>query len=408
MIEELADPLVPLSSAALDPASEKLIADRASKDADRLRQFLNSRNAQGLSDEGAALRQACSLLAPKELLDLVRNPYYTFWWRRLMGHLARKDSAGVEAWVPELSRLLAAALLKPGSDVTLHCQTDAKGELALPTLSSVLIGLASDVPVALRPAPDGGVSVSQGDAHIIVPPEAFRGLAAHPNLRNYQMIPGSQIALDASDPWVDGHFRALNAEPAEHPYPKRDLAADLAPQQIVMDHFARALHLVDEVWPSLGREMRDDISYIFPFSSELILGWADLRFRGAVFINSGPDDLVFYTERLVHEAAHIRLFATDRIALHNDPPTRKISSPFRKDARPVTGLLHAAFVYARLIDLFVRLDKEGVPGFGRRVVEVAPKFRDCADSLLSQARLTPSGRYLVEELSARVQGTTNL
>lgn len=404
MNEDTVELTVPLSSEALDPASEKLIAQRVFKDSSRLAQLLDSRKMQDLPDKGTALRNAHSKLAPEEVSDLVRSPFYTFWWRRLMGYLARKDSESATVWIPELSRLLSTALLLPDTDIKLHCVTDSKGTLALPTLRCALTGLACNAPVSLHPTHGGVLRIVQDDAELSVPLHTFLDGTTHPNLRRYKMIPGSKIALDAADPWVAWHLSALNAEPAEDPYPKRDLAADPGPKDRLLDHYALALQLVDEVWPALGQELRDDISYVFPFSSTLILGWADLRFRGAVFINSGSDDFVFHIERLVHEAAHIRLFGTDRVALHDNPPGHRISSPFRRDARPVTGVIHAAFVYARLIDLFVRLDNKGERGFGKRVNEVTPKFHDCVETLLSQASLTSSGHCLVEELCERVRG----
>lgn len=395
-----------LTSEALDPGSEALTDARHRSSVERLGQFLRSRRAAPAAEHLPRLRHALEQLSDSERLRLVKTPFYSFWWLRLMGLLNRGDDAQTAQWVPELARLLAAAACKPGAEVALPCRADARGELALPTLGCAIVGLPPDEAILLRSEPPGMVAMAASGRRITFSREALQGARVEEGLRRFTQIAGTTIAISAEDPWIAAHFAELNAQPAEEPYPQRDLAADLAPSASVLGHFDRALDLVETVWPALADEIRKDISCVVPFRSALMLGWADLRFRGAVFINSGIDNPIFVTERLVHEAAHVRLFNTDRVALHTDPPTRRLPSPFRNDPRPVSGLIHASFVYARLIDLFRRLDGTGHAGFGERADAMVPKFKDTVETLHGGASLTLPGRSLLDELVRRVDGAS--
>jgi len=71
---------------------------------------------------------------------------------------------------------------------------------------------------------------------------------------------------------------------------------------------------------------------------------------GGAFIKfSGTPDRLALAEAIVHEAAHMLLFGfTAGAPLVTNPPQERHASPLRQDARPMDGLVHAAYVLARI------------------------------------------------------------
>lgn len=121
---------------------------------------------------------------------------------------------------------------------------------------------------------------------------------------------------------------------------------------------------------------------------------------------------------LVHEVAHSILFALARHAplVENDLAERYVS-PLRDDPRPIDGIYHAAFVSAReavalgeclqAIDAGVALPggREAECGAARdRFAAVRENsvrgFHDCVAVLDQHARLSPSGRDILDVLKA--------
>jgi len=119
---------------------------------------------------------------------------------------------------------------------------------------------------------------------------------------------------------------------------------------------------------------------------------------------------------LVHEVAHSILFARARHAplVENDPAER-CTSPLRDDPRPIDGIYHAAFVSAReavaLGECLQAIDAGVVlPGVGDAEVSAVRAdfatvredsvraFHDCIAALERHARLSPSGRDILDTL----------
>ncbi len=82
---------------------------------------------------------------------------------------------------------------------------------------------------------------------------------------------------------------------------------------------------------------------------------------GAAFIKfaSQPDRLAL-AEALVHESAHMLLFGfTLGAPLVTNPPQERHASPLRQDARPMDGVVHAAYVLARITLFYTQLLQSG-------------------------------------------------
>jgi HEXXH motif-containing protein len=110
-------------------------------------------------------------------------------------------------------------------------------------------------------------------------------------------------------------------------------------------------------------------------------------------------------ETLVHELAHAKLYALhDLVPLCSEGPGALHRSPWRRDPRPVAGLLHGAYAFLAVCDLHRRrsLNAHGhrrtLAGF-----EVALRRREVAaaiETLLDGSALTVHGVAFVERMQA--------
>ncbi|MCC7275641.1 MAG: hypothetical protein IT561_23425 [Alphaproteobacteria bacterium] len=121
---------------------------------------------------------------------------------------------------------------------------------------------------------------------------------------------------------------------------------------------------------------------------------------GAVLMNAGEQrsrlDMV---QSLVHESGHGLLFGLSRGApLVENPPAERYPSPLRDDPRPMDGLVHAAYVCARMELSLRRLLAAGVLDADERALAAAAAeghrrgWEQGCVPILAHARFTDVGR----------------
>jgi len=392
-----------LSSSPLDPTNNELVAYGRDCLAKRLDDFLLQLSGRPGMEEAIIWRTIYGSADAKLRRALVGEPLFRYWWTRLVESLRRQHIEAVMSWSRHFPRFLGPMILSEP-----HCP----GRLTLPSDTEGIVRLPG-LKVAIRVSPssqgwyhltrdDNGITLGQVDSasdSIFIPDHALVGDADSEYLIRLLVVPDTDIVVDANDPWIVGRLVDLNAQAPEPPHPRRDLAPYVAEGSRLIGSYRRAFDVIDAVWPELGEEIKTDVRLIAPFQSKLLLGWSDVTFLHAIFIRATEEDLLFSVERLTHEAAHVRLFAMAHMRLHNHPPDFLLVSPVRADPRPVTGLIHAAFVSARLIELFRRV---GHPEYLARAAEILPKFNQTVDILRRNASLTPTGNSLIDDLVFRI------
>ena len=136
-----------------------------------------------------------------------------------------------------------------------------------------------------------------------------------------------------------------------------------------------------ECWPEVLQQFSEIIHSIYPYS-EPNLGEGSCSgpaqsaskkegYSGKIFgaINVTVFDPVGTSEALVHELAHQKLWAlgvdfehASRLVLN--PPTQQYPSPVRRDPRPMTALVHAAYAWLYIVNLQLKMipfeSKKGV------------------------------------------------
>jgi len=83
------------------------------------------------------------------------------------------------------------------------------------------------------------------------------------------------------------------------------------------------------------------------------------RVPGLIIVSEVP--LLLLIEGLVHEAAHLWLNGVERVRQFCADPDLRLATPLRPDPRPVSGLLHQAWVLAHLALLHDELAASGHP-----------------------------------------------
>ena len=128
------------------------------------------------------------------------------------------------------------------------------------------------------------------------------------------------------------------------------------------------------------------------------------RVPGLVILSEVP--MLLLIEGLVHEAAHLWLNGVERVREFYADTDLRLVSPLRRDSRPVSGLLHQAWVLAHLAILYDELAASG----HHSLVDEMPRieaFRRSHRSDLSAAldtlagtpgALTEMGRRVTESM----------
>ncbi|THD35066.1 MAG: FxsB family radical SAM/SPASM domain protein [Sphingomonas sp.] len=173
-----------------------------------------------------------------------------------------------------------------------------------------------------------------------------------------------------------------------------------------------ALSLIDAWRPAVARELRlicSAIQFVRDPSAhpDKIVSFSDDSVPGALFVSivqgDGLIDAYDLADSLIHEYRHQKLYLFER----RRPTTSQgalVVSPWREDLRPVSGLLHAAFVFVELGRFWEHVREHGPPRLhNRATAQLQDTERNLAQafSTLRDCDLTAAGRALAHVLEER-------
>jgi hypothetical protein len=320
-------------------------------------------------------------------IKLLSDPFFRFWLLRMMAH-ERKTEPSAQ-WARNFPNVLLAHLIAEGAVAAisrLSYVTDTRGRIHG---SGFVVSTAwTNEICSLRWEKDGLYGALLDCKGNTLYGMRQVEICWHPRV-------GAASYVDAEHPWLHERLLRMNAQRARSPNPQHDIALPCLPLHEICAIHQNALAVVWHWWPELAAEIEEDVRLVSPFSSDALNGWADVYLLGAIFVREEVVDLAFVLERLVHQAAHVRLFLISHGPLHEHPNDHLVPSPIRKDLRPVNGLFHAAFVNSRLICLFSRI---GEAKYLIRRSQLAEQFHAAVQTLQVDCQLTTRGECLLASM----------
>jgi HEXXH motif-containing protein len=171
-----------------------------------------------------------------------------------------------------------------------------------------------------------------------------------------------------------------------------------------------ALDLICAAYPSLGQRISTSVKWYVPIATDSLdthRSFSAASLIGLIFLSEAANELRL-AEAIVHEFHHNELFAYSNVAPLIDGPTdRLFYSPWREDARPLYGLIHAVFVFAGVCDFYRRLEQS--PAFQRYHEHLWSLHSERVCQLeiglaqIPEDQLTDAGRGLIASLRSRVE-----
>jgi HEXXH motif-containing protein len=369
------------------------------------------------ADELAPLRFAADALKRLPAGDraaVESHPYYMYWLVKQYERCVAGDRAALAEAMPDVGRfvLLPAARhgLTPDGGVVLRARG---GQLRFPGhLRHVLLPVGTpDGPV--HATVDGDRLNVRGpgcDVHVPVaellgevPPGGGSPVAERP------LIPGTEIEVDGTDPFVGDLYASMNARPPMAGYPPRDLAAMPVVAPETLGHLAAACELISRAWPAAGAELLGYTRLLVPFVSRSYSTFAEAAFPGAVFMGESRhpfSDLMYTAEHLLHEHSHVRLcMIMEQDPVFHGSGDTLVESPWRRDPRPLIGIVQGVFVFAR-VARFLRYAHRltGEQRYARRRIEVVADVEAALRVLeVNNVGFTPLGRTLLDQFAAEAR-----
>ena len=288
-----------------------------------------------------------------------------------------------------------------------------------PTTSTARIWAGSAASVALRagvelevslPVRDGAVFLPSAGAFVVAPgtgPVARvrispSGVTCAGSVGHWQAVrrvraAGLSVAVDDVDPFRDCHawVPAGRLSTASWGSWQRALPAAVGRLSSELPDYARVLH----AWPPAS------VVPILPEAAGLRLSGSTREAFGAAAV-ALPDDPRSLGELLLHEMQHVKLAAlADQFDLFDRADGRLFPVPWRRDKRPIYGLLHGTYAHLAVAELW-RARAVALPD--RPTVDRYLTYRswveDEIDVMQAAGSLSPAGERFVEGMRGAVNG----
>jgi uncharacterized protein len=173
-----------------------------------------------------------------------------------------------------------------------------------------------------------------------------------------------------------------------------------------------ALALIGTYSPPLLSEMTllcREVQFIRDLDAEpdKCVSFSDDILPGAVFVSvAGRDpgtmiDAVDLADSLIHECRHQKLYLLQRTHQLFERDYPLVSSPWRQDLRPPSGLLHALFVFVELYDFWAFMSTYQPGERADAEMELTARRLHDGFAVLDTTALTPTGQQLMNELRER-------
>lgn len=355
--------------------------------------------------------------APGAVAELVAHPAVGVWAARCLGRLRGDPATDVPRWADlgEFGAVVAVAAHRAGLAVRVEVPL-RDGVVALPTLGVVrlravgwstatvrtgMTGLTVERAGELTAGPVRGPAVDLAGGHSAEP--AGGVVAGGPGQvwrdarRLRGILAGVPVVLDVGEP--ESYGEQFGA-PVLGPLSDSQHAA-------WEDMFGRAFAVLDARHPALAANVAADLVAVVPLRPLGGGGGLSATSRdnlGAIALTT-PGDATGLAATLAHETQHSKLDGLHSLVpLFVEGGAKTHYSPWRRDPRPVEGLLHGVYAFFAVAE-FWRAERDG-DASGRAGFEFAYTAHQVrlGHALLRRASgLLPAGRRVVTELAPRIR-----
>lgn len=169
---------------------------------------------------------------------------------------------------------------------------------------------------------------------------------------------GGRAVLDCIDPF----FRFGWSNIYKNPDGSRYIELTFEEINETQKSFAEAIQLIEKYWEEMAFQLSITIRTIHAVKSPLKnqhMSCTSEQFFGGILTSLGNKYLL--AEAIVHEYSHNLLNAiiSSGEIFNGKPPSEEIYySPWREDPRSISGVLHAVFVFANVLELLQRISKQ--------------------------------------------------
>ncbi|WP_186146224.1 cyclophane-forming radical SAM/SPASM peptide maturase YhhB [Burkholderia gladioli] len=173
-----------------------------------------------------------------------------------------------------------------------------------------------------------------------------------------------------------------------------------------------ALAIIEAWRPALSQELKAicrAVQFVRDPCAEpdKIVSFSDNTVPGALFVSVIQGDRLIdaydLADSLIHEYRHQKLYLLERLRPIVEPTSMKVTSPWREDLRPPSGLFHAIFVFVELRRFWMYVRGLNIEHLNRRadvqLLDTNARL-DAAFHTLATCRLTESGHLLAGTLQA--------
>jgi hypothetical protein len=177
------------------------------------------------------------------------------------------------------------------------------------------------------------------------------------------------------------------------------------------ERLGQSLDLLRRAWPDAWREVLIHTRVLVPVEQRGVVSYSLIERPGTSYINVQDKRPVDLADDLLHETAHHRLHSLEELTpLERKGADAHYYSPWRRQVRPLHGILHATYtftfraqLFCRLLDLPDRLPRAWI----RREIEREREMLEHSLRYLSDAAerrlLTAAGSRLVDEVGHQVR-----
>jgi len=167
---------------------------------------------------------------------------------------------------------------------------------------------------------------------------------------------GGKIILDCIDPFFRLGWSSLYKNPDGTGY----IPVDIGNINEYINSFHEAESLIDDNWEEMGYQLSSTIRTIHIVHSPLPdqhMSCTSEQYYGGILTSTGNKFLL--AEAIVHEYSHnlLNMVISSGEIFPGSPPKEEIYySPWRNDARPISGVFHAVFVFVNVFNLLKKLN----------------------------------------------------